>query len=68
MIYKETFEDYLQELHMKENPCILDDELPDAYADWACELDIDTLINHAQKWHEEQITILKPKEGDNERD
>lgn len=41
--YKD-FEDYLQEYHMRQNPHLLDDDLPDAYSDWLCDLDTDDWI------------------------
>ena len=37
MKYK-NFEEFLGEYHCKENPTILDDDLPDAFDDWLAEL------------------------------
>ena len=41
--YKD-FEDYLQECHIKENPHLLDDDIPDAFSDWLSDLDTDEWI------------------------
>lgn len=38
--YKD-FEDYLQEYFMRQNPHLLDDDIPDAFADWLSDLDTD---------------------------
>jgi len=45
-----NFEDYLQEKHIKENPTILDDDLPDAFDDWVAEIDVDAIIEHADAY------------------
>lgn len=43
------FESYLQEKHADQYGG-LDDEMPDDYADWLSELDVDTLIIYANEW------------------
>jgi len=48
-IYK-NFEEYLQEMHMKEEPCVLDDDLPDAFSEWLCELDPDDMMIYADTY------------------
>ena len=48
-IYK-NFEEYLQEIHIKEENC-LDDDLPDAFSEWLIDtLDPETLIEYADKY------------------
>ena len=44
-----TFEDYLQEKH-SEQYCGLDDDMPDDYADWVGNLDVQELIDFAELW------------------
>lgn len=33
-----TFEEYLKDIHMDENPTILDDDLPDHFDNWLSQL------------------------------
>jgi len=54
-IYK-NFEEYLQEMHMKEEPCVLDDDLPDAFSEWLCELDPDDMMVHADTYASIRVT------------
>ena len=44
----ESFESWLQDYHCENNPCILDDELGDAFDEWACELEIEEWIRLGQ--------------------
>lgn len=53
-----TFTQYLKEIHMKEHPEVLDDDLPDAFDLWMAELDTEELINYADKF---AIELLKTK-------
>ena len=57
--YKD-FDDYLQEIHMKENPTILDDDLPDAFSDWLCDLDPQSIIDYAEKYASIKV-VEEPK-------
>jgi len=45
-----TFEQYLQDKHAEQAQC-LDDEMPDDFNDWLCDLDSDEWIEYAEKWH-----------------
>lgn len=45
-----TFEGYLKEIHMENNPTILDDDLPDAYNDWVASLQADDFIAFADNY------------------
>lgn len=51
-----TFTEYLQEVHMKAYPMLLDDDLPDHFDDWLSDLSIDEWIDHGNGF---AITILK---------
>ncbi len=44
------FEEYLQEMFMKEEPCVLDDDLPDAFSEWLYELGPEILIEYVDKY------------------
>lgn len=35
------FEDYLQDRFLRENTCVLDDDMPGAFDDWLCQMSID---------------------------
>lgn len=52
---KESFESWLMDYHCRNNPCILDDELPEAFDEWLSLLDIEEFINLAELWHKSQI-------------
>jgi len=58
------FEDFLMEYHAENNPELLGDMLPDAYADWVSELEPDEMIELADKailyYRAKQIKITKP--------
>jgi len=45
-----NFENYLQEKHFEKNPMILDDDLPDAFADWLENIDIQDVIDYANEY------------------
>lgn len=49
---KPTFEQYLQDIHIKDYPEILDDDLPDRFNDWLVEEPIDNIIEYAKRWGE----------------
>ena len=58
------FEQWLQEKHMAENPCIFDDDLSDAYDNWLSIMGYDKLIEYAEEWQKElasENAILKEK-------
>ncbi len=46
---KLTFEGYLQEQHAKQY-IGLDDEMPDSFSDWLCNLDPDDWIQLGDQW------------------
>ncbi len=50
---KIDFEQYLQEKFVEYNSNILDDDIPDAYADWIGEVDPEDIIQFGQKYAEE---------------
>lgn len=46
---KETFENYLMDIYIKdENP--LDDMIPDGFNDWLDKQDVSDIMDYAQKW------------------
>jgi len=47
---KQTFENYLSDIHLKQNPEILGDDLPDRFYDWLAELDVDDVIKYADEF------------------
>ena len=49
------FEDYLRDIHAKQAACC-DDDMPDDYERWLCELDSDEIIKYANDWHKEYET------------
>jgi len=49
------FEKHLEEICFEKNPTILDDDMPDFFENWLCELDNEQLIELAQKWGDERI-------------
>lgn len=53
---KRTFEDFLQEIFMRDNPMILDDNLPDAFDDWMGNLEVDECLRLAELYGKEQYT------------
>lgn len=46
---KQTFEEYLQDIHM-EGYTGTDDDSPDAFDSWLVELDGEEYIKYAQEW------------------
>ena len=54
-----TFEEYLKELHCKEHPMILDDDLLDAYDAWLVEIEVDDWIKYAEEWHNIILADIK---------
>lgn len=46
-----TFQEYLQDKHAEEYMGF-DDDMPDAFDAWLCDLEIDYVIEYAQEWHE----------------
>lgn len=45
----QTFEDFLQEKHAEDYHGT-DDNMPDAYETWICELEVGDIIERAQEW------------------
>ena len=44
------FTDFLADKFTKQNPMVLDDEIPDAFNEWLADLDVDTLIEYADQY------------------
>ena len=47
---KIDFESYLMEKHSEENPQLLDDMLPDAYADWSADISVEDMIVYGNRY------------------
>lgn len=47
---KIDFEDYLQDKFIRDNPHVLDDDIPDAFSDYISYLDPMELIELANEW------------------
>jgi len=50
-----TFEDYLQDQFFEEEPQTLDDQFPDAFIGWLENLDIEEIIDYANKFFKEEL-------------
>lgn len=48
-MFKETFENYLQEICFKENPMILDDDMPDFFEKWLDEQEVAGIMKYAEE-------------------
>lgn len=48
-----TFEDYLKDVHYKEYPMVLDDDLPDHFDNWMGEQEVEDIIKYANAYGEE---------------
>lgn len=46
---KNEFESYLQEICFKENPQVLDDDMPEFFDQWLAGLDVDELIKYGDE-------------------
>jgi len=52
---KQTFNEFLEQKFIDENPTILDDDMPDGFSDWLGDQGVDLIIAYSEKWHLEQI-------------
>ncbi len=50
----QTFEDYLRDVH-GDGYMGTDDDMPDAYENWLCGLDVEQVIGLAEKWNGQEI-------------
>lgn len=44
------FEDYLQDKFIRENPSVLDDDVPDAFSEWLADADVSDVIRWADAY------------------
>lgn len=54
----QTFEEYLQEYVARTEPHT-DDMLPEIYADWLEQVDVELIIELAEKWHQQEVQNAK---------
>ena len=63
----QTFEEYLQYIHMEEYPTVLDDDLPDSFNDWVSELTVKDVDKFAQEYGDmvayREATVFKFDNG-----
>lgn len=45
---KQTFEEFMQEVHFQTHPQLLDDDIPDSYDAWIGNQDIEEMMDWAQ--------------------
>lgn len=57
----QTFENYLKDIHMSENPELLDDDLPDDFDNWMGTLEQDTMIDYANDYAKDCMMIAREK-------
>ena len=55
------FEDYLQYVHMDENPTLLDDDLPDHFGEWLSQLDSDEWIVYGDRYAKHAVKADQEK-------
>lgn len=55
---EQTFENYLKEIHAEDYHGT-DDDMTDAFESWLVELQVDDLIQYAQKWGARELQIFK---------
>lgn len=55
----QTFEEFLQEFHIKLYPQILDDDLTDSFDKWLGDLDGEEYINYAELYGKSQFLAGK---------
>ena len=53
-----TFEQYLQNKHA-EHYGGLDDNMPDSFDEWLCDLDPQGIIDYAEEWHDSFYSTIK---------
>ena len=57
---KRDFKEFLEEVHIEIFPQVIDDDLPDHFSDWLCEMEQDDMIDYANL-HQRQQTLLERK-------
>jgi len=67
-----TFEEFMQEMHYKVFPMVLDDDLPDHFNDWLGSLDGEDYMRCAEQYGREQYLsgqahVIYAKHMENER-
>ena len=46
----QSFDEFMEEQHMIENPTVLDDELSDSYSDWVSKLEPYQVLEYAEEY------------------
>lgn len=55
-----TFENYLQERH-SDQYIGLDDDMPDDFEQWLCNLDVQEILDYAEVWGQKRYEDGKPE-------
>jgi hypothetical protein len=45
-----NFEDFLQEKFIRQNPTVLDDDIPEAFDDWLISIEIDMWLEYGDEY------------------
>jgi hypothetical protein len=53
-----TFEDWLQDKFIRENPCVLDDDIPDAFSEWIGDSELNDIISWANEWGKDIVSVM----------
>lgn len=57
----QNFENYLRDIHMSENPELLDDDLPDDFNNWLGTLEQDTMMDYANDYAKDCMRVAWEK-------
>lgn len=60
---KETFTQYIERMHMEDEPTVLDDDLPEAYDEWLTELTKAKLNHYAADYADLLVENFIKTEG-----
>jgi hypothetical protein len=44
------FEDFLQDKFIRQNPTVLDDDIPDAFDEWLQEIEVDLWLEYGEEY------------------
>lgn len=56
---KQTFNEFMQEVHSQIFPMVLDDDLPDHYSDWLGTHDVQEMMEYAELYGKSQYLVGK---------
>jgi len=50
MEHFKDFEDFLQDKFIRQNPTVLDDDIPDAFSDWLGDIEVDLWLEYGDEY------------------